>query len=62
MAVSKAQQAAVQKYVKNNYDRFVVTVPKGRKEAIKAAADAMGQSVNGFIVEAVNEKMARDGA
>ena len=61
MAVSKAQQASVNKYVKANYDRVNVTFPKGKKDIIKAAADAHGQSVNGYIVEAVNEKMERDG-
>ena len=61
MAVSKAQQASVNKYVKANYDRVNVTFPKGRKDIIKAAAEAHGQSVNGYIVEAVNEKIERDG-
>ena len=33
--VSKAQQRAVNKYVKANYDRVNVTFPKGRKESIR---------------------------
>ena len=49
MAVSKAQQACVNKYVKNNYDRVNVTMPKGRKEEIKAHAESKGESVNGLI-------------
>lgn len=61
MTVSKAQQASVNKYVKANYDRVNVTFPKGQKDVIKAAAGAAGLSVNGYIVEAVNEKMERDG-
>ncbi len=61
MAVSKAQQKAVHKYVKANYDRIELSVPKGQKEVIKAHAEAHGQSVNGYIVEAVNEKIERDG-
>ena len=32
--ISKAQQKAVNKYVKNNYDRINVTFPKGQKEII----------------------------
>lgn len=59
--VSKSQQKAVNKYVKNNYDRINVTFPKGRKTEIKAHADAHGESVNAFIVRAVNETMERDG-
>ena len=32
MAVSKAQQRAVNKYVKNNYDEIKVRMPKGKKD------------------------------
>ena len=60
MAISKAQQASVNKYVKSNYDRINVTMPKGRKEIIKAHAEAQGKSVNGFINEAIVEKLERD--
>ena len=35
MAVSKAQQKAVHKYVKANYDRLELTLPKGQKEEVK---------------------------
>lgn len=62
MAISKAQQKAVHKYVKANYDRMELTVPKGQKEAIKAHAEAQGESVNGFINRAIDETMERDSA
>lgn len=62
MAVSKAQQAAVNKYVKANYDRINVTIPKGRKDEIKAHAESCGESVNGFINRAIDETMQRDNA
>ena len=38
VAVSKAQQKAVTKYVKNKYDRFGLTIPKGDLDVIKAHA------------------------
>ena len=60
MAVSKANQRAVNKYVKANYDRINVTMPKGRKDEIKAHAESMGESVNGFIGRAIDETMERD--
>lgn len=60
MAVSKAQQASVNKYVKANYDRVNVTMPKGKKDVIKAHAEALGESVNGFIGRAIDETMERD--
>ena len=60
MPVSKANQRAVAKYVKNNYDRMDVTVPKGRKDVIKSHAAEHGESVNAFINRAINETMERD--
>lgn len=60
MAVSKAQQACVNKYVKNNYDRVNVTMPKGRKEEIKAHAESNGESVNAFINRAIDETLTRE--
>lgn len=60
MAVSKAQQASVNKYVKSNYDRINVTMQKGRREVIQAHAAAQGESVNAFINRAIMEAMERD--
>ncbi len=60
VAISKSQQKAVHKYVKANYDRMELTVLKGRKEHIKAHAEAQGQSVNAYINAAIDEKMSRD--
>lgn len=62
MAVSKAQQKAVHKYVKANYDRQELTMPKGKKDQIKAHAEARGESVNAFINRAIDETMEREGA
>lgn len=57
MATTKAQQRAVDKYVKANYDRIEFKAPKGRKAEIKAHADTLGESVNGFINRAVDQAM-----
>ena len=62
MTVSKAQQKAVNKYVKENYDRINVTMPKGKKEEIQACASRHGLSVTAYINAAIDEKMARDTA
>ena len=61
MAVTKAQQRAVSKYMKENYDEIKVRVDKGRKDIIKAHAESRGESVNGFINRAIEEAMERDG-
>ena len=60
MAVTNAQKKAVQKYVKDKYDRVVLTMPKGKKEGIKAHAEARSESVNGFVNRAILETMERD--
>lgn len=61
MPASKAQQKAVTKYMKENYDEIKVRVEKGQKTAIKAHAESRGESVNGFIGRAISETMERDG-
>ena len=53
MAVTKAQQKAVNKYIRQNYDRLNITLPAGQKAAIQAAADAAGESVNEFTQRAL---------
>ena len=54
---SKVQQNAVAKCMKENYDIFQVRMPKGKKEQVKAAAESAGKSLNGYINEAIDEKM-----
>lgn len=61
MAVSKAQQRATQKYIKNNYDRLELRIPKGERESIKQHAEKRGESLNQFLIRAVQETMRRDG-
>lgn len=60
MPASKAQQKAVSKYMKENYDEIKVRVEKGKKTIIKAHTDSKGESVNGFINRAIDETMRRD--
>ena len=60
MATTKASQRAVNKYMRENYDRINLTVEKGKKDAIKAHAESKGESVNGFINRAINETMERE--
>ena len=60
MPVSKAQQKAVAKYMKENYDNFQIRMPEGKKERIKSHADKNGESLNGFINRAIDEAMEKD--
>lgn len=60
LAVSKAQQQSVHKYIKKTYDRVELLVKKGQKEIIKAHAAQHGESVNAFVARAIDETMERD--
>ncbi len=52
---SAAHMRATAKWEKENYDKVLVRFPKGTKEKITNT----GNSLNGFIVSAVNEKLER---
>ncbi len=55
MPASKAQQKAVSKYMKKNYDVFQIRMPKGKKDKIKEFAESKGESLNGFINRIIDE-------
>ena len=42
------------------YDRINLTVPKGQRVAIKARAESLGESVNGYLWRLIQEDMARN--
>lgn len=48
------------KWQSENCERISLVVKKGRKNEIKSAAEKQGQSLNGYIVNAIDEKMERD--
>lgn len=60
MPVSKAQQKAVSKYMKENYDEIKLRLPKGQKALIKEMADANGESVNAYIARAIAQLMEHE--
>lgn len=45
-----------------NLDRMSIAMPKGKKEDIKAAAAKAGESMNQYIIGAVEQRMERDKA
>ena len=49
-------------WIAEKLDRINLTVPKGRKDEIKAHAEAQGESVNGFINRAIEKQIERDKA
>ena len=60
MPVSKAQQKAVTKYMRENYDVYQMRMPKGEREKIRLAAADAGQSMNAYILEAVRRRMEQE--
>jgi hypothetical protein len=58
--VSKKQQASVNKYIKEKYDTFRLTFPKGRKAELQAHAATHNESLNGFVNRAIKETVERD--
>lgn len=52
-----ARTKANRKYNEKAYDRISVTVPKGKKEEISAAAARTGESVNGLINRLLEEQL-----
>lgn len=43
----------------NAYDRINLTVPKGKKDEIKAHAESRGESVNAYIWRLIQEDMKK---
>lgn len=56
----KNSPESINRYMQKAYDRLNVLVPKGRRDEIKAAASAAGESMNQYIVTAIDQRMGRD--
>lgn len=48
------------RWQQENRERINLVVPKGYKAKVKEYADASGSSLNGYIKEAIDEKMEKD--
>ena len=62
--VSKAQAAATQKYDRNTYDKVLIRIRKDTeptRETITRAAESVGLSMQKYVMEAVKEKLIKDG-
>lgn len=58
----KTSSAVHNRYIAKAYDRINFTVPKGEKDRIKDFASAVGESVNGYIWKAVQDRMDKEKA
>ncbi len=59
MSVPEYQKRASKKYLEKQ-DELKVRLPKGKKDLVKAHAAEQGESVNGFVVRAIDEAIERD--
>ena len=55
-----ARKEGNRKWDAANLDRVSIAMPKGKKDDIKAAAAAVGESMNQYIINSVEQRMERD--
>ena len=55
-----ARKKANEKYLKESVEDVRIRVPKGQKSIIKSHAEQQGESMNQFVIRAINETMQRD--
>ncbi len=48
------------RYLRQSVDTLHIRVPKGQADVIKAHAADHGESMNGFVLRAIDETMKRD--
>lgn len=59
---TEAQAKAAKKYLKESVEDIRIRVPKGDKAKVQEHAASMGESMNTFVIRAINETMERDGS
>ena len=57
---TEARKKATEKYLKESVEDIRIRVPKGDKAKVQAHAATMGESMNSFVVRAIDETMERD--
>ncbi len=57
---TEARKKANEKYLKESVEDIRIRVPKGDKAKVQAHAATMGESMNSFVVRAIDETMERD--
>lgn len=59
MAMTQAQYRAKRKYDAKAYDRMNIVLYKGEKDSLRDFVQSKGYTLNGFIREAITEKLSR---
>ena len=55
--MGKTSSAVKQRYNEKAYDRLAITIPKGQKSTLQAAAEREGESINGYTNKALLARM-----
>lgn len=58
--MGKTSSAVKDRYNAKAYDTITLRMKKGQKEIIQTHAESQGKSVNGFINDAIEEKIQKD--
>lgn len=59
--MEKSEKSAYRNsWIAEKLDRINLTMPKGKKESVKAFADKAGMSLNAYINLAIDERVERD--
>ena len=56
---TEAQAKAAKKYLTETVEDVRIRVPKGQKTIIKTHAESQGESMNQFVVRAIEQTMER---
>lgn len=59
---TEARKEGNKRWDEKNLDRVSLALPKGKKEEVKAAAAAAGESMNQYIAGAIDQRLERDKA
>lgn len=59
MTLTEQRKEYLYEYQKTKLKRIPLDVPKEKYEEIKTAAESAGESVNGYIKRAIDERMER---
>ncbi|MCF2680657.1 hypothetical protein JQM69_08115 [Faecalicatena contorta] len=60
VSLTDQRKESMYKYAKAKLKRIPLDVQKEKYEEIKTAATAAGETVNGYIKKAIDERMERD--
>ena len=55
--MGRTSSAVKQRYNEKAYDRLAITIPKGQKATVQAAAEREGESINGYTNKALLARM-----